>query len=85
MLTEEKREQLLELSTALAVDAMDRLGLQESVLNPKISPVVPFTRMVGTRSHRSAEIPTRSRQSGPDGLYQGLRDRRGALLSDHRR
>ncbi|HIC69464.1 MAG TPA: hypothetical protein EYO90_08050 [Candidatus Latescibacteria bacterium] len=48
MLTEEKREQLLELSTALAVDAMDRLGLQESVLNPAISPVVPFTRMVGT-------------------------------------
>jgi 4-hydroxy-4-methyl-2-oxoglutarate aldolase len=47
MLTEEKREQLLKLSTPLAVDAMDRLGLQERVLDPAIGPVVPFTRMVG--------------------------------------
>ena len=48
MLTEEKRDELLGLSTPLAVDAMDRLGLRESVLDPAIGPVVPFTRMVGT-------------------------------------
>lgn len=30
MLTEEKRDLLLGLSTPLAVDAMDRLGLRES-------------------------------------------------------
>ena len=34
MLTEEKRNKLLQLSPALAVDAMDRLGLPESVLDP---------------------------------------------------
>ena len=48
MLTEEKREQLLQLSTPLAVDAMDRLGLPEAVLDPAIRPVEPNTRMVGT-------------------------------------
>ena len=48
MLTEDKREELLRLSTPLAVDAMDRLGLPESVLDPAIRPAVPFARMVGT-------------------------------------
>jgi len=48
VLTEEKRNKLLQLSPALAVDAMDRLGLRESVLDPAIGPVVPFTRMVGS-------------------------------------
>ena len=48
MLTEEKREQLLQLSAPLAVDAMDRLGLPEAVLDPAIRPVEPNTRMVGT-------------------------------------
>ena len=48
MLTEGKREQLLQLSTPLAVDAMDRLGLPEAVLDPAIRPVEPNTRMAGT-------------------------------------
>ena len=50
MLTDAKREQLLTLSTALVVDAMDRLGLPECVLDPAIGPVVPFSRMVGSAS-----------------------------------
>ena len=48
MPTEEKRDELPRLSTPLAVDAVDRLGLPERVLDPAISPVAPFTRMVGT-------------------------------------
>ena len=48
MLTEGKRELLLQLSTPLAVDAMDRLGLPEAVLDPAIRPIEPNTRMVGT-------------------------------------
>ena len=48
MLTMEKREALLKLSTPLVVDAMDRLSLPERVLDPAIRPVVPFSRMVGT-------------------------------------
>ena len=48
MLTMEKREALLKLSTPLVVDAMDRLDLPERVLDPAIRPVVPFSRMVGT-------------------------------------
>ncbi len=48
MLTEGKREELLQLSTPLAVDAMDRLGLPEAVLDPAIRPVEPNTRMAGT-------------------------------------
>ena len=48
MLTPERREALLQLSTPLVADAMDRLGLPERVLDPAIRPVVPFTRMAGT-------------------------------------
>ncbi len=48
MLTAEKRDTLLRLSTPLVVDAMDRLGLPERVLDPAIRPVVPFTKMAGT-------------------------------------
>ena len=48
MLTSEKRDALLKLSTPLVVDAMDRLNLPERVLDPAIRPVAPFTRMVGT-------------------------------------
>lgn len=48
MLTPERRETLLQLSTPLVADAMDRLGLPERVLDPAIRPVVPFTRMAGT-------------------------------------
>lgn len=48
MLTPEKREALLQLSTPLVADAMDRLGLPERVLDPAIRPVVSFTRMAGT-------------------------------------
>lgn len=47
MLTIEKRDALLKLSTPLVVDAMDRLDLPERVLDPAIRPVVPFTRMAG--------------------------------------
>ena len=46
-MTIEKRDALLKLSTPLVVDAMDRLGLPEHVLDPAIRPVVPFSRMVG--------------------------------------
>jgi len=48
MLTIEKRDALLKLSTPLVADAMDRLDLPEGVLDPAIRPVVPFTKMVGT-------------------------------------
>jgi len=48
MLTLERREALLELSTPLVADAMVRLNLPERVLAPAIRPVVPFSRMVGT-------------------------------------
>jgi 4-hydroxy-4-methyl-2-oxoglutarate aldolase len=48
MLSENTRAQLQQLSTPLVVDAMDRLGLQEAVLDPAIRPVEPNTRMVGT-------------------------------------
>jgi len=48
MLTRDGREALLELSTALVVDAMDSLGLAERVLCPSIRPVVPFSKMAGT-------------------------------------
>lgn len=47
MLTPELRERLLELSTALLVDARLRLGLTEHHLDPGIRPVVPFSRMAG--------------------------------------
>ncbi|RKY67462.1 MAG: hypothetical protein DRP97_07390 [Candidatus Latescibacterota bacterium] len=48
MLTPERRDALLKLSTPLVVDAMDRLGLPERVLDPAIRPVLPFTKMLGT-------------------------------------
>jgi 4-hydroxy-4-methyl-2-oxoglutarate aldolase len=48
VLTPEERDALLRLSAPLVVDAMDRLGLPERVLDPGIRPVVPFSRMVGT-------------------------------------
>lgn len=48
MLSGNKRDQLLGLSTTLAVDAMDRLGLPEAVLDPVIRPLAPNSRMVGT-------------------------------------
>ncbi len=48
MLTAEKRDALLGLSTALVVDARSRLGLPECVLDPAIRPVAPMSRMVGT-------------------------------------
>lgn len=48
VLTPQRRDALLRLSTPLVVDAMDRLGLAERVLDPGIRPVVPFSRMVGT-------------------------------------
>ena len=59
MLTEEKREQLLKLSTPLAVDAMDRLGLGESAGSCQWTGGA-FHSHGGGRRHRSAEIPTRS-------------------------
>ncbi|NLX04780.1 MAG: RraA family protein [Phycisphaerae bacterium] len=48
MLTQEKREALLRLSTALVADAMDRLGLAERVAGPAIRPVAAMTKMAGT-------------------------------------
>ena len=58
MLTEEKREQLLKLSTPLAVDAMDRLGLGESAGSCQWTSGAFHLHGGGRR--RSAEIPTRS-------------------------
>ena len=48
MLDANLRESLLSLSTALLVDARDRLGLPESHLDPGIRPAIPFCKMVGT-------------------------------------
>ena len=48
MLDVNLRESLLSLSTALLVDARDRLGLPESHLDPGIRPAIPFCKMVGT-------------------------------------
>ena len=57
MLNSQQREELLDLSTALLVDARDRLGLPESHLDPGIRPVVPFSRMAGTAVTVRLELP----------------------------
>lgn len=48
MLTPEKRELMLKLSTALIMDAVCTLKLPERIISKGIRPVVPFSRMVGT-------------------------------------